>query len=517
MAAWLAASLSGLLYGALFPPLAVAALSWIALAPLAWALRRASFGKALGLAALSTWIGAACVVPWLVPTVSGHFEMGLPFALAFWLWVSLATLPPFYAPILAVASRVGRRLPRSLWPLLFAAAWVVSEWLRTELGLRSPWTRLGDAQIEAARLRQIADLAGVYGLSFLLAFSAAVAAEAWDALATRSRTSRGVRRIGVQVAVLACLVAAALTYGETRVRGMHTGTALDVALVQGGLDPKLRWRRSHAGRVLRRYGRLTRDEILRSGRPAPDLIVWPEHAIQTQLDDPVYGPPLVRLAARSPLLIGAPRSEIASDGRLSFNSVHWIGAQGALGTYDKRRLLPFNETRALGGWLQLGPRGDLDAGDYTAGRAGAIFPIAGQQIAPLICMEALYPDLAREAARDGATVLAVVSNDGWFRGQGGMAQHAAMVRFRAIETRLPVIRATNTGVSAVIGPDGREVARLGAGESGVLRATVPEGAGASLYTRIGDAFVLGCGLVLGVSALVAWRRHGAQDSGSLRV
>ena len=170
----------------------------------------------------------------------------------------------------------------------------------------------------------------------------------------------------------------------------------------------------------------------------------------------------------------------------------------------------------MGGWLQLGPRGDLDAGDYTAGQLSRLFPIAGQRIAPLICMEALYADLAREAARHGATVLAVLSNDGWFRGYGGPEQHAAMVRFRAIETRLPVIRATNTGVSAVIGPDGRELARLGVGETGVLRASVPAGTGPSIYTRIGDAFVLGCGLVLGASALAAWRHHGAHGPASLR-
>ena len=212
-------------------------------------------------------------------------------------------------------------------------------------------------------------------------------------------------------------------------------------------------------------------------------------------------------AAAMWVLLPSKRSSEVHDGtRRTFNSAFSLGTDagrdGVRERYDKRRLLPFSETRPFGEVASLGTRGDLDTPEYTPGSRLALFDVEGQALAPLICMETLYPELAREAALAGADGLVNLSNDGWLRGRGGVEQYLAMVTFRAIETRRPVLRSTSNGISAMIGIDGSLIASLGRNESGVLRAELPASPeGITLYTRIGDAFAIAC--VSFVAAAVA--------------
>jgi len=508
-----------IMHGLLFEPIGAAAFSWVALVPLVLALRACrSFARAALLAGLFSWLATASAIPWIAVTLHEHFERGWAFSIAFWLLFSATALAPYYALLLGAQAWAARRLPELWRPFLFAAAWTGAEWLRAQLGFRSSWARLGDAHVESNQLRQIADLVGVYGISFLVALANAAAAELCVLAASLSRAST--RRASIQhvslrgglaarlapLGVWAVLLSMALLYGSMRIASLPKGgTGFEVAVVQGNLAPELRWSRVSAGRVLRRYGGMTRDLLLRSDEPRqPDLVIWPENAIQTGVDDPVYGPPLFGLSADTPLLTGAPRSEAIDGTRRSFNSAVLVSAGDLVDHYDKRRLLAFSETRPFGGLASFGGRGDLDASEYTAGTRPVLFEVGGQRLAPLICMEALYPELAREAVRGGATALVNLSNDGWFAGRAGALQHLAMVRFRAIETRRPLVRSTTTGISAVIAPDGSIVASLPRGEKGVLRSELPAApAGLSLYSRIGDVFAIGCALFVAVGVLAA--------------
>jgi apolipoprotein N-acyltransferase len=240
-------------------------------------------------------------------------------------------------------------------------------------------------------------------------------------------------------------------------------------------------------------------------------VVWPENAVQTRVDDPSYGPPLRGLARRGvPLLLGAPRSERHNGSWRHFNSALLLQPDTEPEHYDKRRLLPFSETQPLGELAGFGRRGDLDVGAFTAGEKLGLFQVNGATLGVLICMEALYPALAREAAREGATTLVNLSNDGWYRGSGGAWQHLAQAVFRAVETRRPLIRATTTGISAVVAPDGRLIASLGEGERGFLRTQVPPPwHGPSFYTRFGDVFALACVVVCVLGALLPRRDQDA--------
>jgi apolipoprotein N-acyltransferase len=482
-----AALASGAGYAALFPPFDRVVLSWVFAVPLYMALRGASRRAGFALAGLFGFAGTLGIVPWLVPTLTGHFEWSRAEAVALWIGIALAAMAPFTALTLGLSPRLRQPIARVA---LFAAAWVASEWLRTHVGLASPWTKLGDAHADSPRLRQIADLGGVYAVGFVVAFANAAIAET----IARGRTGWGAL---APLATAAALVAVSLGYGVARLAPPRA-SGFEVAIVQGNVESALRWNRASAGRVLHRYASLTRDAL--GATPAPALVVWPEHAIQTALDDASYGPALRELASHTPILMGAPRSEAERH----YNSMQLLRPGGAIDSYDKRRLLPFSETRPLGTLWSFGARGDLDADVYSAGDRAGVFDVAGRRMAALICMEALYPDLAREARALGASWIANPSNDGWYAGSGGAAQHLASVRFRAIETRLPVVRATTTGISAVIAPDGALLTVLGEGASGVLRADLPLPGDPPPYARIGDGFAIACLAVWSAVALFPW-------------
>jgi apolipoprotein N-acyltransferase len=275
-------------------------------------------------------------------------------------------------------------------------------------------------------------------------------------------------------------------------------------LVQGDVAAQLRWQRAHATRVLRAYADLTRD-ALRERSEKPALVVWPENAIQTAPDDPSLGPPLLGFvrAIGVPLVVGAPRAESRASGGARYNAAHLLRPDGSRAHYDKIRLLPLSETALLAGAAR---HGDLEAETWSAGRTPGLFEVGGERLGVLICLEATYPGMARTLERAGATALLNLSNDGWYRGRGGDRQHLQQVVFRAIETGLPVVRVTTTGITAVIAPDGSIAATLPPGP-GALRIRVPAPSPVRpLYARVGDVFAWSCVAFCALAAGVGARR-----------
>lgn len=509
LAALAATSVSGLLYAVCFPPFGLAGLGWVVLVPWLLAVRGRGPLAAAALSALWACFATWAVIAWVAPTLAGHFQWSALASVGFLLGFSLLVAAPFYAIAFAAWSLAQRGLPPVALPWLAAVAFVAAEVSRSYLGFGSPWAKLGDAHFDSPRLRQLAELAGVFGIGGLVALANAAFAELLHWAWHRRRGPAAFASAGTAVAGCALLIAGALGFGQTRMAAAQTaGPMLDVAIVQGNVAAELRWRRSTAGRVIRRYGGLTRDLLLESTPSPPDLIVWPENAIQTPLDDPVYGIVIEGLTRGGvPLLIGAPHAERTGGVTRHHNSAFLLREGRPPLRYDKRRLLPFSETPALGTAPLIGRGGDLDAGTYTPGERPGLFHLGGHTLGVLICFEAVHPDMARDLVRNGAELLVVLSNDGWYRGRGGAAQHLAHVVFRAVELRVPVVRATTTGISAVIAPDGSIVARLGEGEAGVLRARVQAGSPpTTLSHATGDALAWGCAALTGLAPLAAVRR-----------
>jgi apolipoprotein N-acyltransferase len=508
---------TGILYATLFAPLNFAFAAWVALVPLIWAVDGKSPARAALLAGCFGFVTTLIITAWLAPTSSDYFERSALTTIAFVVVVAALSIAPYFALAFGLLAYVQPRVGRFVWLAMIPLAWVSAEYARSQLGLRSSWSLLGTSQIGSPLLRQLADITGVYGVSGLIAMGNAVLAEALRVICTREGHTRSLEpKPRGPVLQLGCafagLLALAIAHGSERMGEESNAEGTDVAIVQGNVDQSLRWKRGEALRVLRRYADLSEDALGSEAGP-PDLIVWPESALQNPVRDTLYGPALARLVAKldTTIVLGAPRR----DEEGNYNSASILEPGVAIRDYDKMRLLPFSEVHPIDLLTARPTRGDDHVADYVAGTRAGIFDWRGQRLGILICFEAIYPEMARTLAANGASVIFNLSNDGWFRGTGGPEQHLQQVIFRAIESGVPVVRATSTGISAVISPTGEIVAQLADGESGVLRARIPAPRPfPTIYVRYGDLFAHACCAALLIGALLCLlgesrRRRGA--------
>jgi apolipoprotein N-acyltransferase len=235
------------------------------------------------------------------------------------------------------------------------------------------------------------------------------------------------------------------------------------------------------------------------GRPA--LILWPEIPVSLYFhDDPVVRARLVQLAqaTRSYLLVGIVDFRPAERGaRQPTNSVVLLAPDGGfVGQYDKIHLVPFGEYVPLGRWLAFLEPLTAEVSDFVPGRGPAVLPVGESRLGPLICYEAIFPGLVRQFVAEGADVLVNVSNDGWYGRSAALEQHLNLARVRAVENRRFLLRATNTGITAVVDPYGRLVAQAPVETRTVLVAGYAPRREPTPYTRHGDWFAA-------LSALVA--------------
>jgi len=491
------AALAGVLQGACFPPAGAWALAFVALAPLLLAidgrapLRRFALGWLAGTVAASL-----ATTPWLAAAAREYFVSGRLASVALGSLVGQV----FHAVpsgLFALAAGRLQRLPSSAARVLgVASAWTACELLRSRALTGAPWDLLAHALYAEPRWLQIAELGGAPAVSFVLAASGAGLAEL---LGRGGRKARG----GVAVAVV--LLAATAGYGTLRLaRERDDGPTMRVAVVQGNVPNPWRVDAARARDAL--------DVMLATTAPVlaerPALVVWPENATSFLVaPDAALGARVARALTPSGarLLFGGPRYEQTEPGVVRFyNAVYLLAPDGrVLGAYDKRRLVPFGEYTPLPRVPALG-LGFPSPGDYTPGTVAGVFR-EPEPFGVLICFEAIYPELAREVVRGGARLLVNVSNDAWFGTTAGLEQHFAISVLRAVETRRALVRATNTGVTALVAPSGRIAARFPAGERRAWVVEVPLRDGTTPYVQAGDLFawltVLATGLLLAAAAI----------------
>ena len=468
--------------------------------------------------------------------VRGAFWMGWLAGFAYFLvgcwWVAeafyvnpdQAWMAPFAASLLpaglglfwGAAAALHRRLSQGgvRRVLLFAALFSILEWLRGHVLTGFPWNPAGAGWEAGSAPSQFAAVVGVYGLGLITVAAAC-------ALAAPFGPGPRKARIGVAAAGLAAIVAL-FVGGAVRLAGAETRTTgAIVRVVQADVAQEVKWSPDAYADIVRRYVSLNQ----RPGARLPDVIVWPEGAIPN-VANRVLAPDAweARAIAASlqpgqVLLAGLSRGEpdpTAETGARWHNSLIALrrlpGAQGGMrveAAYDKHRLVPFGEFLPLGDLMgRLGVRSLVHVpADFSHGPRPAPLRVQGLPVAqPLICYESLFPGFVGRR-EDGARWIVNVSNDAWFGRTSGPLQHLNLASYRAIETGLPVVRATPTGTSAVIDPWGRVLPgkRLDPGESGVIDAALPAPVGATPYARIGDLGLLA--MVLGMLALGRrWRR-----------
>ncbi len=461
-------------------PLALVALACVFLITRAAQSRRAAaqIGWAAGtgyFALALIWI----VEPFLIePWVNGWMA---PFALFF----MSAGLALFWGAAAGFAHGRGR--------LAFVGALALAELARASLLTGFPWAMLGYIWSESPMALYAAYI-GPHGLT-LLALGTAVS------LATRPARLPRAGNLPF-LAVLAALAAAPLLQKDT---SAPTGAAV-VRLIQPNAAQHEKWDPALARFFFERQLAYTRAATDTGQRP--DLIVWPETAVPWVLENAEQALERISEAAGDvPVVLGIQRV----DGWRYYNSLIVLGETGRVETlYDKHHLVPFGEYMPLGDSLAaLGITSfAAQAGNgYSAGSGPKLLTLGSLgQFAPLICYEAIFPAYSA-ALNEGATHLLQITNDAWFGQISGPQQHLSQTRMRAIEQGLPLIRAANTGISAVIDAQGRLLASIPLGQEGFIDVPLPERLPRTLYGTTGDWPALALALLL---VAVAWQRPRAK-------
>ena len=434
----------------------------------------------LGYFGLGTWwIGEAFMVDaanqgWMAPFAIAAMAGGLAL---FW-------------GVAAVLYRLIRP-PGVRRVLVFAGAFAALEWTRGHILTGFPWNLPGETWKAGSAPSQAAAIVGAYGLTWITLAIAATPAVWRDGLAGRKA-----------VAAAAAVLAALYINGWMPAAPAPKTTSPTVRIVQANIRQDLKWDEGRFAQIARSYVELTARPY-KDGKPA-DIVVWPEGALPLSLNDYLAPGVWVREAiidALQPgqlLLIGGYRQDGTLQNPVYFNSLVALrrGADDieVVGIYDKHRLVPFGEFLPMDALLtDLGVKSLAHLGDgFETGPRPAPLQVAPDLIVqPLICYEALFPGLAKPDPRVRALVN--VSNDAWFGVTSGPLQHLNLASYRAIETGLPIIRATPTGVSALIDARGRIVgdARLNLGETGVIDGVLPDMGTATPFGRLGNApFIL---------------------------
>jgi apolipoprotein N-acyltransferase len=393
--------------------------------------------------------------------------------------------------VLAIYTALGVALARALWQrgalrvVALGVSLTAAEWLRGHAFTGFPWNAFGYALTTPLALAQAASILGIWGLTFIAIVAFASPATLID---DRTQTRRPWLPFALAVltlAVFAGLGAARLAHTPTRlVDGVH------LRIMQPNLQQDVRFNYAAKREVMDRYVALS----ARQGLDHVTHLIWPESPFPFFLTREADA--LAQIAQLLPeqtlLLTGAIRLADPNNPTESgvYNSIYVIDHAGSIRTvYDKVHLVPFGEYLPFGDILERIGLQTLteQRGGFLAGDRHRLIAMPGApSILPLICYEIIFPgELASADERPGWIVN--VTNDGWFGISSGPYQHLQQSRITAIEEGVPVARAANTGISAIIDPTGRMLASLPLGSEGVLDAPLPRPIAAPVYARLGDA------------------------------
>jgi apolipoprotein N-acyltransferase len=481
--------LTGLLLVASFPKAHQPYLAWIAFIPLIAYLSRVKTPlRAFG----GGWIAGAIelftLLIWMPPVLERYG--GLPVWLAWTAYALLIlVLSSFSGAACYITKQMMRRGGDSLL-LLFPAVWILLEYVQTKIPFGGfPWLLVGYTQPDWLSLAQIADLTGVFGVSFLvLWFGGAV----FRIFQYKGRTVAAYWPIVVAV----LLIAGSLVYGRISLNRWDALQADNhVAMLQGNLSP------DESGRALEEkyiqgYVQMAGD--LKS--PRTDLLVLPESPtpVLYQSDDR-YRRTLEDLARRYTygMIFNNIRSDGTGEGVRYYNSAFFLDRNGVItGVYDKTHLVPFGEYIPLSNVFVFIKTITMGVGEFHPGRDFRVLRLGEFPVNAVICFEAIFPDLVRKFVRDGSRLIVNLTNDGWYGDSAAPYQHFSITRWRAIENRRYFLRAANSGISAVITPAGRIQTATGVLSQAVCEGSFAFVAEQTFYTRYGDVFVFLCAIIV---------------------
>lgn len=440
------------------------------------------------------WLAFFCLVPFitavdrekdLLSVLRGSFLCGWIIFLGGMYWLTEVTwlgyiILTVYMALYIVLFGMARFYNKSF--IMVPLAWTGLEFIKGKLGGGIPWLLLGSSQYKFSLLIQTANITGIYGISFIVAMVNAKIARrplAW-------------RNLILVIGVLGAVIA----YGNYEIKKPVTGEKIKMGLVQPNIPLDIKWDPQYTNWMVDKLAAISQKTV-----PC-DILIWPETAVPT-LKESVNIQKQISLMTKElncALIVGSQGTDLK---KRYYNSAFLVSRSGNLnGEYRKIHLVPFGEYVPFGENLPFLKKFTPIQGEFTAGTEYIVFNIDGISLAALICFEDIFPDLARRFVLNGANILVNITNDAWFGRSAGAYQHAVLSVFRAVENKVPLVRATNTGLSCFISPKGKilETIKNSSGNElfieGYAVRDVVANNGNTFYTKYGNVFSWGCILIL---------------------
>ncbi|MBE6555197.1 MAG: apolipoprotein N-acyltransferase [Ruminococcaceae bacterium] len=426
-------------------------------------------------------------------------------------WLGLSLLQTVFSalvlPLFGALCRtrlIGER--PMLVPLLFAAQWTVSEWSQTLTFAGVPWGRLSLSQIDYGFLSGSASLFGSYAITLCI-----LLVSGYLALAILSRPRV---RLSLILAASVFLLNALCGMAVYLATDEQAGTPVKVAAVQGNVGSDLKWTLDSRMRTYEIYARYTKE----AAQAGAEIVLFPETFVpETVREGSALATFVSELASRYEITVYFGAFSRDAEGR-EYNAVFEVRPDGTINenVYAKRHLVPFGEyvpwrplvEAVLPMLAELGMLTD----DLTPGTDSALFEHEKGSIGTLICFDSIYESLTLSGVRDGAELILLPTNDSWFTDSAAVYMHESQARLRAVESGRWIVRAADTGISALISPNGRPYEEQGALVEGMAMGTVYLNDARTLYSYIGNSLVyvlIGAVLSLPLLELFLFRRKKA--------
>ncbi|MGA1867365.1 MAG: apolipoprotein N-acyltransferase [bacterium] len=493
--------LTPLLLTASFPQHDFSFLGWIALIPLIIIILTVRWHKSFILSWICGVVTFMGIFSWILQ-VEG-FSLGHYLLLGLYLGIYFA----LFGLLVHIFDQ-----KKMTYPLYMALIWVLLEYLRSHFSfLALPWALLGHTQYKNLNLIQCASFTGVYGISFLMVLvNASLALFLYRIFRSRGKSSNKIECLVLWPLLLVFFIS---LWGKNICNNANLCRKVRVGLVQGNIPQDIKWEKKMLSLTIDTYEKLTKEVATQK----PSLILWPETSIP--IDFHSYPTKLWRIlrltkSIKIPLVCGAAgRAKIGRAGHKSdgiYNSAFYISALGGVPEeYRKNKLLPFNEYVPSVGGIPLSVFSPTLKSRFLIGEKVKVFSLDKENFGITICWENIFPDYFRRFIIEGASFMVNISNDGWFKDSAGPYQHLMCSVFRAVENRISIARAANTGISCFIDPFGKIIRKVtdergkDVGITGIASEDIPIFRERTFYTHHGDIFIFICSGLLMLSCI--WR------------
>ena len=416
----------------------------------------------------------------------------------------------FYVPLGILTGNRAWNLISIRSKIILALIWSILEYLRSNIYTGFPWGILGSALHKETILIQLADITGIYGMSFLIMLINLLLASLFIYLRKiQFSFALKLRYLYIHFCLVLLLFSFMIIYGETCL--MQTPEkneiTLHIGLIQPNIKSETKWNTREKNKVLSVY------KTMSLAIKDVDLLIWPESVLPGEL---FYDSKLLSVLAeiiderKAPILLGSGNISFemeTKNGRNTpqkkyFNSAYLMGRDKKIkGIYDKIKLVPFGEYIPFQKYIPNTRHLTPIEESYQPGKHYTLFFLNKENktipFSSVICIEDIYPHFVRKFVKQGALFIVTLTNDGWYSSTPCAYQHFSLSVLRAVENRVPFIRCANTGISAIITPKGDIVRAVTQGKKmtdirGSLKGTIAINPGhkPTLYTRYGDVFIL---------------------------